>query len=71
MSNKTYPRIGSATKLSAKYNHNRHCKCGEKAEFSITVQYNYMRGDDDAFCVCSTHKNDIEFLINKVVSNEQ
>lgn len=58
---KKYPKIGSFVKN--KRNKNKKCLCGKLGEFNTTIQFSYMRGDDDVVLTCDDHKNDLQFLV--------
>lgn len=57
-----YPRIGGTRKLKPKKAKCHKCRCGELATHATTVQFWHMRGDDEDYYTCETHKNDVEFL---------
>lgn len=44
------------------------CKCGEVATNQTTVQINSFRGDDDIYYTCDSHKRDLTFLCDSLVT---
>ena len=55
---RNYPKLGKVTKLKKP----PMCKCGEVALYHVEVQINNMRGDDDFYFACESHKRDLSFL---------
>jgi len=56
-----YPKIRQVHKKPK--NTAAKCECGQLAKFKTEVEFNYMRGDDEFFWVCDTHKRDLEFIL--------
>jgi hypothetical protein len=61
VSKRSYPRIGNITAIPKHHTKKvGKCKvCGERPDFRIDIQNNYMRGDDDVVKVCAAHKDDV------------
>jgi hypothetical protein len=67
---KSYPRISKLSKYPKHWTRGKgHCRCGNIGTYTATIEYNYMRGDDDVVAVCDEHKHNLEFLLNKGESN--
>ncbi len=62
---KSYPRIGKIQKLPPKWNRTGNCRCGNKATHTATIEYSYMRDEDNIISVCNEHKQNINFLLEK------
>ena len=60
---KKYPRLGSA--LNHAKNTSAKCICGEIGKFKITIEWSYMRGDDDVVWACPAHKRDFNYLTDQ------
>lgn len=56
-----YPKIYEVIKACR--NTQAKCTCGEIAKNKTAISVNYMRGDDEVFWTCDTHKKDIEFIM--------
>ncbi len=54
-----YPRLGGRSRLPDFTK--KKCKvCGQPAMFTLTVQVNFFRGDDEVYPVCFKHKSHIK-----------
>jgi hypothetical protein len=63
---KSYPRIGNIKKYPKNWTRGKgHCRCGNEGTHTITIEYTYMRGDDDVVAACNEHKQNLQYLLGK------
>jgi hypothetical protein len=60
---KKYPLISNKEDRRKKWNHTVKCElCGEQAEYRLTIETNYFRGDDVTVKSCEDCTKEVETL---------
>lgn len=66
MSKRKYPCLGGSRPIPARKN--KKCQiCGEKAAHFVAVQFDFLRGDDEVYQLCQSHKDQMKNDLNRML----